>query len=115
MIGRVAASYGLETASLRPGWKWRSQQPRHEGGAPRADAEVLLNAGGRRLLAQLCGVDEHVLARGLPSWNLEDARLPAEQDGAPAAVWRIGGAAAGPVAYGCRLCTARRTGGQTYR
>ncbi|MGW4545097.1 DNA-binding protein [Streptomyces violaceorubidus] len=110
MIGRVAVSYGLETSSLRPGWKWRSQQPRHESGAPRADAEVLFNAGGRRLLAQLCGVDEHVLARALPSWNLEDARLPAEQDEAPAAVWRIGGAVAGPVAYGCRLCTVRRTG-----
>ncbi|WP_229758432.1 DNA-binding protein [Peterkaempfera bronchialis] len=25
-------------------------------------------------------------------------------------LWRIGGAVAGPVAFGCRLCTARRTG-----
>ncbi|MEU7429025.1 DNA-binding protein [Streptomyces sp. NPDC040750] len=28
----------------------------------------------------------------------------------PAAVWRTGGAVAGPVAFGCRLCAARRTG-----
>ncbi|MQS98799.1 DNA-binding protein [Streptomyces jumonjinensis] len=110
LIGRVAACYGLETSSLRSIWKWRSQQPRHESGAPRADADVLLNAGGRRLLVQLCGVEEGVLARALPSCGLEDARLPAEEDEAPTAVWRVGGVLAGPVAFGCRLCTARRTG-----
>ncbi|MGK5734313.1 DNA-binding protein, partial [Streptomyces sp. URMC 124] len=25
-------------------------------------------------------------------------------------MWRVGGAVAGPVAFGCRLCAARRTG-----
>ncbi|WP_248512241.1 hypothetical protein [Streptomyces sp. D2-8] len=90
-------------------WQWRNYQPRHEGGG-RDDAEVLLNAPGRQLLAELCGVEEDVLARTLPSWRQEDAKLPAGPDAVPAAAWRIGGAVAGPVAFGCRLCAARRTG-----
>ncbi|MGW3512390.1 hypothetical protein [Streptomyces sp. NPDC000994] len=71
---------------------------------------MLLNAAGRQLLTQLCGVEEEVLSRVLPSWAREDAKLPAEKDGVPAAVWRIGGAVAGPVAFDCRLCAAGRTG-----
>ncbi|WP_425274524.1 DNA-binding protein [Streptomyces flavidovirens] len=51
-----------------------------------------------------------MLARALPSWTEKDAKLPAEGDGVPTAAWRIGGAVAGPVAFGCRLCAARRTG-----
>ncbi|WP_338063913.1 hypothetical protein [Streptomyces noursei] len=51
-----------------------------------------------------------MLARALPSWEREDAKLPAGEDTTPAAAWRIGGAVAGPVAFGCRLCAARRTG-----
>lgn len=82
---------------------------RAEGGGARADAEVLLNAAGRQLLAGICGVEEDVLARALPSWAVEDAKLRAEA-GEPVGLWRIGGAVAGPVAFGCRLCTARRTG-----
>jgi hypothetical protein len=54
---------------------------------------VLLNAAGRQLLAGLCGVEEDVLARALPSWGQEDTKLPAEEDGVPAAASRIGGAA----------------------
>ncbi|KDN74260.1 DNA-binding protein [Streptomyces olindensis] len=100
----------MEAKALRSCWKWRNYQPGHDGGGARADAEVLLNAAGRQLLAGLCGVEEDVLARVLPSWEEEDAKLPAEKDGVPAAAWRIGGAVAGPVAFGCRLCTARRTG-----
>ncbi|WP_406164036.1 hypothetical protein OG806_49150 [Streptomyces sp. NBC_00882] len=80
-----------------------------DGGA-RADAEVLLNAAGRQLLAALCGVTEDVLARALPSWGQEDGKLSAGKNGVPAAAWRTGGAVAGPVAFGCRLCAARRTG-----
>lgn len=110
LICRIASRYGLEAMALRSCWKWRSQQPRHNGGGTRADAEVLLNTAGRRLLAGLCGVEEGVLARALPSWGREDARLPASDAGEPAAAWRTGGAVAGPVAFGCRLCTARRTG-----
>ncbi|MFI9771667.1 DNA-binding protein [Streptomyces sp. NPDC052415] len=110
LIGRIASRYGLEAKALRSCWHWRNYQPRHDGGGARADAEVLLNATGRQLLAAVCGVEEDVLARALPSWGQEDAKLPAGEDRVPAAAWRIGGAVAGPVAFGCRLCTARRTG-----
>jgi hypothetical protein len=110
LICRIANRYGLEAKVLRSCWHWRNYQPGHDGGGARADAEVLLNAAGRQLLAGLCGVKEDVLARALPSWELEDSKLPAEEDGVPAAAWRIGGAVAGPVAFGCRLCAARRTG-----
>ncbi|WP_398864389.1 DNA-binding protein [Streptomyces pakalii] len=110
LICRIAGRYGLEATALRSCWKWRSHQPRHDGGGARADAEVLLNTAGRQLLAGLCGVEEGVLGRALPSWGREDARLPAGDGGEPVAAWRIGGAVAGPVAFGCRLCTARRTG-----
>ncbi|MEU1224130.1 hypothetical protein [Streptomyces microflavus] len=110
LICRIASRYGLEAKALRSSWRWRNHQPKHEGGTCRADVEVLLNAAGRQLLADLCGLEEHVLARALPSWGREDARLPAADAGEPAAAWQIGGAVAGPVAFGCRLCTARRTG-----
>ncbi|MFJ2171033.1 DNA-binding protein [Streptomyces griseofuscus] len=70
----------------------------------------MLNTAGQEVLAELCGVGQDVLARALPSWGREDAKLPTGQDGGPAAAWRIGGAVAGPVAFGCRLCAARRTG-----
>ncbi|MEW2077123.1 MULTISPECIES: hypothetical protein [unclassified Streptomyces] len=113
LICRIASRYGMEAKALRSSWKWRNYRPAHDGGGTRADAEVLLNAAGRQILAGLCGVKEDVLARALPSWEQweqEDAKLPAEEDGVPAAAWRIGGAVAGPVAFGCRLCTARRTG-----
>ncbi|MFF8610896.1 DNA-binding protein [Streptomyces sp. NPDC015346] len=110
LICRIASRYGMEAAALRSCWHWRNHQPKHEGGACRADAEVLLNAAGRQLLAGLCGIEEDVLARALPSWARQDAKLPAEEDRVPTAVWRIGGVVAGPVAFGCRLCTARRTG-----
>lgn len=110
LICRIGSRYGLEAKALRSGWHWRNHQPKHERGACRADAEVLLNAGGRQLLAGLFGVEEGVLARALPSWGQKDAKLPAEEGGVPEAVWRIGGAVGGSVAFGCRLCTARRTG-----
>ncbi|MEW2489322.1 DNA-binding protein [Streptomyces sp. NPDC048411] len=110
LICRIASLYGLEAKVLRSCWHWRNYQPGHDCGGARADAEVLLNAAGRQLLAGLCGVKEDVLARALPSWGQEDAKLPAEEDGVPAAAWRIGGAVAGPMAFGCRLCAARRTG-----
>jgi hypothetical protein len=100
----------MEAKTLRSCWQWRNYQPRHEGGGARADGEVLLNAAGRQLLSALCGVGHELLARALPSWGEEDAKLPDGEDAAPAAAWRIGGAVAGPVAFGCRLCAARRTG-----
>ncbi|GHC73239.1 DNA-binding protein [Streptomyces cinnamoneus] len=110
LICRIASRYGLEAKALRSCWHWRNHQPKHENGTCRADAEVLLNSAGRQLLAGLCGIEEDVLARALPSWARQDAKLPAEGDGVPAAAWRIGGAVAGPPAFGCRLCAAGRTG-----
>jgi lambda repressor-like predicted transcriptional regulator len=110
LICRIASRYGLEAKALRSCWQWRNYPPGHDGGGARADAEVLLNTPGRRLLADLCGVEEDVLAWALPSWGQEDAKLPAGKNGVPAAAWRTGSAVAGPVAFGCRLCTAGRTG-----
>lgn len=109
LICRIASRYGMEAKVLRACWKWRNYPPGHEGGGARADAEVLLNAAGRQLLAGICSVEEDVLARALPSWAEEDAKLRARA-GDPVGLWRIGGAVAGPVAFGCRLCTAHRTG-----
>ncbi|WP_406337521.1 hypothetical protein [Streptomyces sp. NBC_01620] len=109
LICRISSRYGLEAKALRSCWHWRNHQPKHDGGGARADAEVLLNAAGRQRLADLCGIEEDVLARALPSWARKDAKLLAEGDGVPTAAWRIGGAGAGPVAFGCRLCAARRT------
>ncbi|GGM24101.1 hypothetical protein GCM10010129_80630 [Streptomyces fumigatiscleroticus] len=110
LISRIAGRYGLETKALRSVWQWRNYRPRHQNGGARADAEVLLNAAGRRVLAALCGTGEDVLARALPSWGQEDAKLAAQEDGTAQALWRTGGAVVGPAAFGCRLCTARRTG-----
>lgn len=109
LICRLAARYRLETKTLRSIWQWRNYPPRHENGDARADAEVLLNARGRTVLAGLCGVGQDVLVRTVPSWGQEDTKPPAAPDAVPTASWRIGGAVAGPVAFGCRLCTARRT------
>ncbi|MER7707721.1 DNA-binding protein [Kitasatospora sp. NPDC097605] len=111
LLGRVAARYGLDEAALLTHWQWRGHRLRHESGALREDAEVLLDAAGQRVLADLCGVGEEVLGRALPAWGLDDERLTARAGGnGPQAAWRVGGAVAGPVAFGCRLCAARRTG-----
>ncbi|MEU5249913.1 DNA-binding protein [Streptomyces asoensis] len=110
LICRIASRYGMEAKVLRACWKWRNYPPGHDGGGARADAEVLLNAAGRQLLAGLCGAEEDVLARALPSWGDEDSKLSAGRDGVPAAAWRIGGAVAGSATFGCRMCAARRTG-----
>ncbi|MFF7266478.1 DNA-binding protein [Streptomyces sp. NPDC008159] len=110
LICRIAGRYGMEAKVLRSCWQWRNYPPGHDGGGARADAEVLLNTPGRQLLASLCGVGEDVLARALPSWGQEDSKLSAGKDGVSAAAWRTGGAVAGPVAFGCRLCAAQRTG-----
>ncbi|MEU8894197.1 hypothetical protein [Streptomyces sp. NPDC048442] len=108
---RIAAAYGLEEKALLSCWKGVGQRPRHEGGAWRWDAEVLLNAAGRRALVGLGSATEGALERALPSWGREDPKLGAQQDVVERALWRVGGAVVGAVAFGCRLCTARRTGG----
>ncbi|MFF2655417.1 hypothetical protein [Streptomyces sp. NPDC058045] len=81
----MADRYGLEEKALLSCWQWRGHRPRHDGGGLRADAEVLLDAAGRRALAEVSGVEEEVLARALPSWGREDSKLTAE-DGAARAV-----------------------------
>lgn len=107
---RIAARYGLEEQALLSCWQWRNHRPRHEGGTARADAEVLLDAAGRQVLAGLCRVEEETLARALPAWEVEDPKLAAPEASAGQALWRVGGAVVGPVAFGCRLCAVRRTG-----
>ncbi|MFJ3763087.1 hypothetical protein [Streptomyces sp. NPDC090080] len=106
LIRRTADRYGLETTVLRPYWRWRNHPPRHQGPGERADAEVLLNAAGRQVLAQLCGVEEQVLARALPAFGLRDGRL---QEGPPSAAWRT---AAGVAVRGAcaEVCLRRSTG-----
>ncbi|MEU2772678.1 hypothetical protein ABZ646_07040 [Streptomyces sp. NPDC007162] len=98
----------MEAKALRSYWQWRNHPPGHDGGGARADAEVLLNTPGRQFLASLCSVGEDVLARALPSWRQEDSKLSSGR-GAGGGM-RTGGAVAGPVAFGCRLYAARRTG-----
>ncbi|WSW30140.1 DNA-binding protein [Streptomyces sp. NBC_01003] len=71
---------------------------------------MMLNAAGRQVLAGLCGVDGTVMARALPSWAHADAAFETKSAAEPVAVWRVGGAVVGPVAFGCRLCAARRSG-----
>jgi hypothetical protein len=109
LICRIASRYGLDPRALRSCWQWRNTPPPLKGGGVRADAEVLLNRAGQELLAQLCGVGQGVLARALPSWGCRDAKLAGQQQ-TPSALWRSAGAVVGPMAFGCRLCTARRTG-----
>lgn len=58
----------------------------------------------------MTGVGEQVLARALPAWTVVDDRLTVRPDGAGQASWRVGGTVAGPVVFGCRSCTGRRTG-----
>jgi hypothetical protein len=115
LLGRVAARYRMDVHDLRSCWEWRSQPPRAAGVAGvRPDAEVVLNQAGQEVLARLCRVDPHSLGRALPSWSSgpETFREPADAM-RPLARWRVGSAAYGPVAFGCRLCTARRTGEAT--
>ncbi|WP_146259198.1 hypothetical protein [Streptomyces tateyamensis] len=74
-LRRIAARYGMDGAALLAHWQWHGHRPRHEGGARRADAEVLLDGAGRSLLAGLCEVGEDALQRALPAWGLSDDKL----------------------------------------
>ncbi|MFD9459095.1 DNA-binding protein [Streptomyces sp. NPDC059985] len=110
LICRIADRYGQDPSWLLRHWHWKNHRPRHPDGAPRADAEVLLDQSGRTVLADLSGVDEETLGRALPSW--QGTAQPAKQQTGwvPGALWRVAGTAVKPVASGCRLCVARRTG-----
>ncbi|CAM5514083.1 hypothetical protein SRIMM317S_06932 [Streptomyces rimosus subsp. rimosus] len=107
LIARVAAGYGLESRALLSVWRWSTTG---RGMTAGRCGRMLLDAPGRRVLAGMCGVAPQVLARALPSWGREDPKLATGGGGEPRAVWRVGGAVVGPVAFGCRLCAARRTG-----
>ncbi|WP_050493449.1 hypothetical protein [Streptomyces sp. NRRL B-1381] len=78
--------------------------PAPGGGGVRADAEVVLNGAGRRLLAQLCGVQARVLARALPAYMVDGVA----QDAVARGRWRAAQRVAGPAVFGCRSCVARR-------
>ncbi|MFD5576279.1 DNA-binding protein [Streptomyces pseudogriseolus] len=115
LINRAADRYGLPAAGVLRLWTCRNSPVRHEGGGVRADAEVVLNEAGRGVLAELCGMGPEVLARALPGFTVDDPRIGTGREAAVAqARWRAAGAVVGPAAFGCRLCTARRTG-QTVR
>ncbi|MEU5099761.1 hypothetical protein [Streptomyces sp. NPDC020996] len=115
LISRVADRYGLPAAGLLRLWTCRNYPARHVGGGARADSEVILNAAGRAVLAELCGIQPAVLARALPAFTLDDPKISSGRDAAVAqARWRSAGAVAGEAAFACRSCTARRTG-QTVR
>ncbi|GAA2470187.1 hypothetical protein GCM10010388_73500 [Streptomyces mauvecolor] len=108
---RVTASYGMLPGALLPWWEQTNGRPRHASGESRADAEILLNPAGQQMLAQLSGAEGGSLARALPTWPLAvfEDRTDGER---PLLRWQTGAAALGPVAFGCRLCTARRTGAE---
>ncbi|MEU5403891.1 TniQ family protein [Streptomyces sp. NPDC005963] len=115
-MSRLARHYGMNPAAPLPWGTWAGSRPRDESG-PRDDAEVLLSPAGRQLLAQLGGVSEHDLARALPALNDEpqsgtpDRTGETAESGRPAGRWKVASAGPhGPVAYGCALCTAARTG-----
>lgn len=121
-LSRIAGRYGLDRGALLPLWTWSGSRPRDEAG-PREDAEVMLNPVGRQLLARLGGVDEQVLVRALPAFgDGPHPPLPGMPAGPGEAAWpdtaagrwKVASAGEyGPVAYGCRLCTAARTGHDT--
>ncbi|MFD0355031.1 DNA-binding protein [Streptomyces sp. NPDC127110] len=111
LMCRTAARYGQEPGWLLGHWQWKNHQPRHPGGTPRADAEVLLDRDGRALLAGLCRVEEEVLEQALPSWRHGKEQLTEQQrPGSAGGLWRVGATVVGPAALGCRLCVARRSG-----
>lgn len=111
LISRVTARYGLAAGNVLRLWTCRNFPARHDGSGVRADAEVVLNDAGRRVLAELCRVEPAVLARALPALTVDDPKISTGREAAVAQVrWRAAGSVIGPAAFGCRLYTARRTG-----
>lgn len=71
---RVAAAYDMHPDQVLRHFTVTGSRPRHASGRVRADAELLLNEGGQRMLAGLSGVDQDVLDRALPAFPHEDAK-----------------------------------------
>ena len=80
-------------------WTCRNT-PARNGGGVRADAEIVVNDAGRGVLAELCGVEPHVLARALPAFTVDDPKISTGREAALAqARWRSAGAVAGEAAF----------------
>ncbi|WP_230424323.1 TniQ family protein [Streptomyces radicis] len=109
-LGRVAARYGMDPSALLGQWAWVNHRPQADGGGVRPDGEILFNPAGQQLLARVGGAAPASLARALPSWARGPADVAEAGEPEPLARWRVASAAGGPVAFGCRLCVARRTG-----
>ncbi|MFD7283805.1 transposase [Streptomyces sp. NPDC059862] len=108
-LHRVAAAYGLQAHDLTGWWRWVTPVFLRRGLRP--DGEVLLNAVAQEQLASWCRVPGGRLARALPTWAYGSAALAGHGgDGQAWARWRVGATRWGPVAFGCRLCAARRGG-----
>ncbi|WP_328687999.1 helicase associated domain-containing protein [Streptomyces phaeochromogenes] len=110
-LHRVAACYGVEVSGLQAwGW-WQWVNPIARSSSRRPDGEVLLNAVAQAQVAAWCGTPAIHLAWALPSWMAGPAAF-GEQTGEEQAWarWRVGAREWGPVSFGCRLCTARRSG-----
>ncbi|MER8062761.1 MULTISPECIES: helicase associated domain-containing protein [unclassified Streptomyces] len=110
-VHRVAAAYRLRAGDLLAVWQWGNRGHRARGSRP--DGEVLLDETAREQLAGWCRVPVEHLAWALPSLA---SRPPAYARGCAGqgrgrATWRAGSGEWGPVAFGCRLCAARRGGG----
>lgn len=89
LINRVAARYGLPAAGVMRLWTCRNSPTRHDGGRVRAHAQAVLNDAGRRVLAELCGVEPEVLARALPALTVDDSKTSTGSQAAVAqARWR---------------------------
>jgi hypothetical protein len=110
-LSRVAARYGMEPSALLGQWAWVNQRPQADGGGVRPDAEILFNHAGQQQLAQIGGAGPASMARSLPAWTGGPSEFGERAgDHQPMAKWRVASTVGGPVAFGCRLCTARRTG-----
>ncbi|HEY1158243.1 MAG TPA: hypothetical protein VGE95_18410 [Arthrobacter sp.] len=88
LLRRTALSYGMDELALLASWKQFNAAPR------RPDADVLFNWAEQRLLAQLSQTPGEVLARVLPSWQLEPQAFGRAADAeVPRARWQAGSAA----------------------
>ncbi|MEU1203666.1 TniQ family protein [Streptomyces sp. NPDC005813] len=74
LLRRVAAAYGMHPDQILGHFAVTGSRPRHKGGTVRSDAELLLNGGGRRMLAKLSGADQDVLDRALPASPYDQAK-----------------------------------------